>query len=96
MFNQQQQPTKPAFKFVIKSKIDTSNTLPDPLQKEDGTLNSDASALDDRKRKRPLSEAPVTKRKVSNCVLGHHLKILIASNLDSLAINEMEQEKGRA
>lgn len=74
MFNQQQQPAKPpSFKFVIKSKMDTLNPSLDATQKEETASSNDAAtasaaatALDDsKKRKRPLSEAPVTKRKVS-------------------------------
>lgn len=66
MFNQQQQPAKPAFKFVIKSKIETSDSSSSTTNYRTVEEKSlDASVLDDRKRKRSMNEAPVAKKKVT-------------------------------
>lgn len=65
MFNQQTQ--KPAFKFVIKSKLDTVDSPSSiNLTKEDKTTTTSVPNLDDRKRKRPANEssAPIATKKV--------------------------------
>lgn len=66
MFNQQ--PQKPAFKFVIKSKIDTvDSSAPSKLSKQDDkTTVGSIPNLDDRKRKRPANESvtPIATKKV--------------------------------
>jgi hypothetical protein len=65
MFNQQQPPpTKPAFKFVIKSKIELPNSTLAIDNKNTEEEKKGSSILDDRKRKRPMNEAPVPKKKV--------------------------------
>lgn len=55
MFNQ-----KPAFKFVIKSKIEVPSAISD---KKETTVAS-APNLDDRKRKRTEGSAPIATKKV--------------------------------
>lgn len=55
MFNQ-----KPAFKFVIKSKLDVPSTVSDKKETSVSTLPT----LDDRKRKRTDGSAPIATKKV--------------------------------
>lgn len=55
MFNQ-----KPAFKFVIKSKIEVPSIVSD---KKETTVTS-VPNLDDRKRKRTEGSAPIATKKV--------------------------------
>ncbi|GAA5802657.1 hypothetical protein HPULCUR_008131 [Helicostylum pulchrum] len=76
MFNQQ--PQKPAFKFVIKSKIETvDSSTPSKLTKQDDkTTIGSIPNLDDRKRKRPANESvtPIATKKIHSQLLKWNKK----------------------
>ncbi|KAG2236629.1 hypothetical protein INT48_000184 [Thamnidium elegans] len=76
MFNQQ--PQKPAFKFVIKSKIETvdSSTPSNPAKQDDKITIGSIPNLDDRKRKRPTNESvtPIATKKIHSQLLKWNKK----------------------
>lgn len=67
MFNQQQ---KPAFKFVIRSKIEEESEKTAATQKQESSTQQVIN--EDRKRKRiDNTAAPIATKKVRNLMLFH-------------------------